>query len=238
MSDIKAAVPAWVSLCGQMAPIAGILVFAAPIPTMLQIQREKSVGALPMLPYSSMIVNCVVWFTYGLLKLEPKVWHTNSVGLFLGLYYCYVFHQFCPKNANSLPGTVWQHFQGTFLIASFILMVVVTMPKETATELVGKVGVFFCVLMFGSPLSALKNVIVMKSAKALPLPFTLATCVNCVLWSVFGLLDTHDFNIYAPNILGLCCGIAQLALIGIYGEGTTSSIKSSSEGEELKSNIA
>lgn len=238
MNEATTVIPFWVSLCGQMAPMAAAVVFAAPIPTMRQIQQEKSVGALPLLPYSSMIVNCVVWVAYGLLKPEPKVWQTNSFGLVLGVFYFYVFRKHCPKSANSLPGTVPQHIQGTVLLVTLVLMIAAGMPKESASELIGKMGVFFCVMMFGSPLAALKNVLLTKSAKALPLPFTLATVVNCGLWSVFGLLETHDFNIYAPNLLGLACGIAQLALIGIYGDGKSLSSPKPSEVEMLKGDMA
>lgn len=167
------------------------------------------------------------------------MWQTNAFGLVLAFYYVSVFRKHCPKSANGLPGTVPQHIQGTVIIVTFILLIAAALPKESSTDLIGKMGVFFCALMFGSPLAALRNVILTKSAKALPLPFTLATVINCGLWSVFGLLDAHDFNIYAPNLLGLACGIAQLTLIGIYGDGKSSpSAPTSSEVEMLKSETA
>jgi solute carrier family 50 (sugar transporter) len=85
-----------------------------------------------------------------------------------------------------------------------------------AAEIIGTMGVVFCVAMFASPLSALKSVLATKSAKSIPLPFTLAAIVNCFLWSVVGLMDMKDFNIYAPNLLGLLFGLIQLALKLIY----------------------
>mmetsp|Transcript_33565 Transcript_33565/g.68544 ORF Transcript_33565/g.68544 Transcript_33565/m.68544 type:complete len:195 (-) Transcript_33565:214-798(-) len=187
----------------------------------MKIHRDQSVGGLPLLPYSSMIVNCVVWVTYGLLKSEPKVWQTNSFGLVLGTYYFAMFHRNCKKGANNLPGTASQHIQAMTVIITFTFLVAATMAKEGAAEIIGKAGVVFCVLLFASPLAALRTVIQTGSAKTIPLPFTVATVINCVLWSVFGLLDRNDFNIYAPNLLGLFFGIVQLMLIGWYGDGTS-----------------
>jgi len=228
----------WVSLCGKMAPIASIVVFTAPLPTMRRIQRDRSVGALPMLPYSSMIVACALWISYGVLKSEPKVYRTNSIGMVFSSCYFLFFRKYCPRSANGLPGTVPQHIRGIILIVSLTIMIHVTMAKDKAAELIGKTGVVFCVLLFASPLAALKNVLLTKSAKSIPLPFTIATVINCGLWSVFGLLEKHDFNIYAPNLLGLAFGIAQLALIGIYGDGGAVSSANHSEVETLKIEMA
>lgn len=60
-----AAVPAWVSLSGQMAPIASFVVSMSPLPTIQKIKKDKNVGSMPLLPYSSMTVNCFVWMVYG-----------------------------------------------------------------------------------------------------------------------------------------------------------------------------
>lgn len=61
-----AAVPKWISLCGTAAPFSALAVFAAPVPTIQKIIKEKRVNAgLPLLPYSSMVVNSFVWFVYG-----------------------------------------------------------------------------------------------------------------------------------------------------------------------------
>ena len=60
-------VPAWVSLSGQAAPLAAFVVFLAPYPTIRKMMVEKSVGQMPLLPYSSMFVNGFVWSVYGRL---------------------------------------------------------------------------------------------------------------------------------------------------------------------------
>ena len=90
-----------------------------------------------------------------------------------------------------------------------------------AASLVGNVAVVFCLLMFASPLSALKTVLRTRSARSIPLPFTLATVLNCFLWSVAGLGEFRDFNIYFPNLLGLAFGLIQVALKIVFENGPT-----------------
>ena len=65
MDTQVAQTPEWVTLCSKAAPIAAVIVFAAPIPTVRNIIKNKSVGKLPLLPYSSMVGSTFVWITYG-----------------------------------------------------------------------------------------------------------------------------------------------------------------------------
>jgi len=55
----------FVNLCGLIAPFSSIAVCLAPIPTVNKIASDRSVGNLPLLPYSSMFVNGFVWVVYG-----------------------------------------------------------------------------------------------------------------------------------------------------------------------------
>jgi solute carrier family 50 protein (sugar transporter) len=178
-----------------------------------------------------MIANCFLWTSYGILLQESKIWFTNLVGLMLALFYFQQFTKVAPTHSPSLPGSVKQHWQaclgvigGTVL---WMILCAITVRRKGmwmpyAAGMIGNMGVLFCLLMFASPLSALKTVIQTKSAKSIPLPYSLATCLNCFLWSVAGLGEFGDFNIYFPNLLGLTCGLFQVALKIIYGNGPTS----------------
>lgn len=227
-------VPAWVKFCSNTAPLAAIVVFMAPYPTIRQVQKDRSVGNLPLLPYSSMIANCILWFAYGILRNESKVWFTNLVGLVFGLFYFLKFIKYTQPKSTSLPGTVRQHFQGCLAIiaisAAWIFACYLTVRRKGmwmpyAAGFIGNTAVIFCLLMFASPLSALKTVLRTRSAKSIPLPFTLATILNCFLWSVAGLGEFKDFNIYFPNLLGLAFGLIQVGLKIHFDYGSTAGIK-------------
>jgi len=227
-------VPAWVRFCSSTAPLAAIVVFMAPYPTLRQVQKDRSVGNLPLLPYSSMIANCILWFTYGILLKERKVWFTNLVGLIFGLFYFLKFIKYTQPKSTSLPGTVRQHMQGCLAIiagsAAWIIVCYLTVRRKDmwmtyAAGFIGNTAVMFCLLMFASPLSALKTVLRTRSAKSIPLPFTLATILNCFLWSVAGLGEFKDFNIYFPNLLGLAFGLIQVGLKILFDYGSSTGSK-------------
>ena len=148
----------------------------------------------------------------GVLKSESKIWSANGVGLVLGLWYFLEFVKVCPKKSSTLPGSVVQHMQGIggFWSGSSLLAFLF------GPRWVGNLGVALCVVMFASPLAALKVVLQTKSSNAIPLPFTLAAVFNCFVWSATGILEMHDHNIYVPNLLGLALGLTQLSLKVIF----------------------
>mmetsp|Transcript_23924 Transcript_23924/g.58468 ORF Transcript_23924/g.58468 Transcript_23924/m.58468 type:complete len:180 (+) Transcript_23924:267-806(+) len=166
-----------------------------------------------------MIVSSFLWLAYGVLIHEPTVWRTNTCGLFMSLYYFMRFVKHSPPKSPTLPGSVQQHSNAVLCIVFGTLAIIYALPFQDPASLIGKIAVIFCVAMFASPLSALQTVIQTKSAKSIPLPFTIATIINCLLWSIVGLFDIKDFNIYFPNLLGLACGMAQLGLKLYYGGG-------------------
>ena len=217
----------FVDVCVIIAPIASVMCSLAPIPTIVRIHLDKSVGKLPLLPYSSMISNSFVWLMYGILWGSPSIWGTSTVGVALGACYYAVFARNCGPDATSLPGTARQHLLGTMGIVSINLCLAIIDASGVARtrEIIGKEGVIICIILFASPLAALRNVIATKSAASIPLPFTLACFINCIAWFVLGWWRARDFNIYFPNILGLSCAIAQLALKGVYGNGTRNIVK-------------
>eukprot|EP00980_Cylindrotheca_fusiformis_P001142 scaffold319_cov97-Cylindrotheca_fusiformis.AAC.2 len=166
-----------------------------------------------------MIASSFLWLSYGALIREPAVWRTNACGLFMALFYFLRFVKYAPAKATTLPGSVRHHANGILAIVFGTIAIIYVIPIKDPASLVGDIAVFLCVAMFASPLSALKTVLDTKSAKSIPLPFTIATIANCFLWSVVGLFDIRDFNIYFPNLLGLACGILQLALKLYFGDG-------------------
>ena len=135
---------------------------------------------------------------------------TGIVGAVLGGYYFKEFIKYIPKE---LPR---QHIA---VLATIILMntfIFYKYPKRKAAEVIGKEGVLLYIILFASPLIKLKNVIESKSAVSIPLPFTIASIMNCSLWTIVGMFLMNDFNVYFPAAMGLSSALAQLLLKGIY----------------------
>ena len=162
--------------------------------------------------------------TYGILKSEAKVWSCNSFSTILGIYYFASFAKFSPKASPTLPGSVATHFKATVGAILTTLAVAASMSKTKAASILGSAGVAICIALFASPLAALKTVFKTKSADSIPLPCAIAATVNCVFWFVTGWFDMKDMNIWLPNGLGLACGLLQIALKLIYGDGSKAAL--------------
>lgn len=63
------ACPAWVSVCGKLAPLASISLYLAPLSSTRKVIKDKSIGNLPLLPHTTMLGNAALWMTYGKQKL-------------------------------------------------------------------------------------------------------------------------------------------------------------------------
>lgn len=163
-----------------------------------------------------MIANSFVWVMYGLLKYLPSVYLSNAVGVILGMYYFRTYTKYCTMMGAAKQ--IRMHFRGAACIIMANLCLAQLLEKDVAADIIGKEGVFYCIVLFASPLVALKHVLETKSASSIPLPFTIACFVNCFCWSMTGWFTMKDFNIYFPNLLGLSCACAQLVLKGVYGD--------------------
>ena len=136
---------------------------------------------------------------------------TGIAGAVLGGYYFKEFIKYIPKKE-----LYQQHIT---VLATIILMntyIYYKFPKRKAAEIVGKEGVLLYIILFASPLCKLKNVIESKSAVSIPLPFTIASTLNCSLWTIVGMFLMNDFNVFFPAAMGLSSALAQLLLKGMY----------------------
>jgi solute carrier family 50 (sugar transporter) len=206
-----------VETCSQLAPITSMILFAAPVPTIIQIISSKSVGSLPLLPYSSMIANAILWTTYGILRKESSIYTCNGIGAVLAILYLLQFIRYSPSKSSTLPGSVLQHVSVITLVAIGAIVLALQTYIKNPADIIGSIAVLFCIAMFASPLSALKTVIQTKSASSIPLPLAIASIANCLLWLVTGVYKMKDFNVIVPNFMGLASGIAQIALKLKYG---------------------
>lgn len=76
---------AFIDLCGTIAPYCGVICFLAPLPTIYQISRGKTVGNYPLLPYSSMVCNCFVWVWDSERPTEGLGFQRGGLGVGFGL---------------------------------------------------------------------------------------------------------------------------------------------------------
>ena len=192
-------------------PVCAQAVFFSPLATMKTIREKGTTSDLPMLPYTMMACNGFLWMCYGSLVGDTTVIAANVSAFCLGLLYCGVFLKYRSETAAT-AAPIMLAGSAALAVASMVTL----LPHQLAVDAVGMTGCGVVVAMFGGPLQSIKRVIAEKSTASLPFPMAVATCANCIAWTLYGLLVADPY-IYLPNMLGFLSGLTQLALFARYG---------------------
>ena len=211
-----------VVLTGDMAtalqvstPLASQILFLSPLQAMASF-REEGTRDASALPYAAMVVNGFAWCAYGLTvgaAPDLTIIAGNAGGVAFGLYYCGIFGKHMSPDSDAQT-----YFAGAAAVSAAILFATVTLPVQEAHELIGLAGVAFSVLMFSGPLASVQAILRDCSASSLPLGFTVATVLNCILWATYGMFVIQDPLVWGPNVAGLVASATQLSLYAKYGE--------------------
>lgn len=193
-------------------PILLQFVFFSPLPAVKAFRDSGTTGDVSIAPYSMMVANGTLWFTYGALLSNPTIMLPNVTAIGMGAGYCLTFMRYRSPQAVVAP---YLATSGAIIAAT--VGAAATMPISTSTNIVGYLGCGVCVAMFAGPLASMSAVIRDRSAASIPLGFTLFSTLNTTVWLGYGALVLGDPFIWGPNTLGLASSLTQLALIARFG---------------------
>ncbi|XP_057293339.1 sugar transporter SWEET1-like [Hydractinia symbiolongicarpus] len=196
---------------GSLAVIASFLIYAAGSKTCYNIIRRKTTGDVTLFPFIASLYCGVIWLKYGLLTNLFNLTLASGVNticqiIFIIVYYIYSLDR---RKCNrllmlSIP---------TLYAVLFYIKYVTTKPE--AIIYLGLIGSATSILMSGSPLVSLVEVIKLKSTQSLDFGFIVANALSAFLWSLFGFL-VHDMNVFIPNGIGFLLTAVQLSLFKLY----------------------
>merc|ERR1719215_1400114 len=183
---------------------------------MAGIKKAGTTGKMPLLPFSAMAAQGLLWTLYGLVAGNPAIYTPNSLAMLLGLRYCSIFSSYCPPEADWLPGKKGLHATFLVLLAAFAGTLATFASASTTMNVIGIVGNAMTMLMFAGPLVAVQTVIKEKSTSSMSFSFTCVVTVNCILWFFYGYFMLGDPYIWLSNVVGLALSIIQLGLFAVY----------------------
>ncbi|KAL0489539.1 hypothetical protein AKO1_010474, partial [Acrasis kona] len=93
----------------------------------------------------------------------------------------------------------------------YALYTTYTDESKKVLSFIGVCAACASLLMIGSPLIQLRQVIVKKNSDSIPATLAAAATASSLTWWMYGIIE-HDSNIYVPNFIGAVLGILQLAL--------------------------
>ena len=74
-----------INVLGICCNIIVIILFASPLSTIAKVVSTRSSASLNRPFMAVQVLNCALWFTYGLMIGDIYVWIPNAIGLLLGL---------------------------------------------------------------------------------------------------------------------------------------------------------
>ncbi|CAL1367677.1 unnamed protein product [Linum trigynum] len=205
------------TVVGIIGNVISFFLFLSPLPTFVQIIKQKAVQDFKADPYVMTLLNCAMWSLYGMPFVKPDsllVVTINGFGFFLELIYVAIFLIFSPwVKRRKLIITLL--VETAFFIGVLLITLLVFHAPPKRAMFVGLLCIIFNVIMYASPLTVVKMVIKTKSVKYMPFFLSLAGFCNGIVWTIYALLK-FDVNILIPNGLGSLFALLQLVLYAIY----------------------
>ncbi|KAI4324987.1 hypothetical protein MLD38_030424 [Melastoma candidum] len=240
---------------GVLGNATSLLLYAAPVLTFSRVIRKRSTEEFSCVPYIIALLNCLIYTWYG-LPIVSKEWENfpvvtiNGLGVVLEFTFILIYILFT-SNKNKAESSI--HLNHSCLQMKLVATLVAVVLAFNAIAVVstfmlhdhhhrkmfvGSIGLVASVAMYGSPLVAMRRVIMTKSVEFMPFYLSLFSFLASSLWMAYGLLG-HDLILASPNLAGSPLGLLQLLLYckyrkrGVMGGGGEQVV---SNWEDLESN--
>ncbi|KAK9671742.1 hypothetical protein RND81_12G051200 [Saponaria officinalis] len=199
---------------GVVGNVISLLMFLSPLSTFMRIVRNKSTENFESVPYICTLLNASLWTYYGIIKPELLVSTINGFGVIVEIVFVALFLIFAPRKMKIKTGIL----VGLLDILFFGAAIVVPKLALEGRQQVDALG-FVCaglnVVMYGSPLAAMKTVVKTKSVEYMPFLLSFFFFLNGGIWTLYAFLR-QDIYLLVPNGMGCILGAAQLVLYAIY----------------------
>ncbi|KAF7834516.1 bidirectional sugar transporter SWEET17 [Senna tora] len=187
---------------GVIGNIISVLMFLSPVPTFWRIIKQRSTEDFESLPYICTLLNSSLWTYYGIIKAgEYLVATVNGFGVAVEIAYV----------KTAIVGGILD--VGFF--AAAVIATQLALKGEARSSAVGIMGAALNIVMYASPLSAMKAVVTTRSVEYMPFLLSLFMFLNGAVWLFYAIL-VRDYILGVPNGTGLLLGAVQLVLYGIY----------------------
>ncbi|EPZ32924.1 hypothetical protein ROZALSC1DRAFT_31310 [Rozella allomycis CSF55] len=204
-------------LLGQIVPALGacisIFLFLSPMKAFMVHSTKYDFNPLAAI---TMILNCLSWIFYGIFVKDIYIITPNVPGLTLSVWYTVnVYHHGVANNPQR------KYYDAILVLGIFLILLVDSaiapqlLDVAAAQTMAGYMCIIMLLFFYISPLSTLANCVKEKSAVSIHFGLSVASLVNGLLWTVYG-IAIQDAFVYGPNFVGCLSASVQLLLKFIY----------------------
>lgn len=201
-----------ISFLSWTATIATVGFFISGVLTCQKMVQNGSTDNVPLLPFVTTFLNCMMWASYGILKNDSALIPVNLSGMMLQVLYILCFLYYCKQKGKELKIILYAALVSLALY--FYVMQYITEETQRVAHL-GFACIIFTVTMQASPLAAVAKVVRTKSTESMQFIFSFMMVLVSFLWLCYG-IAVDDINIKVPNASGVILGLIQLSLFCIY----------------------
>lgn len=202
--------PIGVKFLGWISTIVAALMLASPAITAKAILDEKGIGRFSIIPFCGIWINCVWMVSYALVINNDVLMACNLIGVVVGSGCILVFYRFAPPEDLYFNSMVLLAGNGSALL--LVVLPPFYFSQQTLTNFFGVLAVLGCLIMFGSPLSLIKEIISKGDASNVALVNLGFGLLSTTLWILYGAI-IQDYYVGAPQIGGLLLCLVQVALV-------------------------
>ncbi|KAI3968538.1 hypothetical protein MKX01_007848 [Papaver californicum] len=207
---------------GVLGNFISVLVFLSPIETFCRIVRSKSTEEFKSLPYICTLLNTLLWTYYGVTKPGAYLVATiNGFGVVIETIYIILFLIYASRRVKCKTAQLVVVLD-IVLFAAAVLITHYALDGDVRINAIGFLGAGLNIVMYGSPLAAMKTVVTTKSVEYMPFFLSFFLFLNGGIWCFYAILVKDPF-LGVPNGIGFILGILQLALYARYRNSTNSS---------------
>nr|XP_043612276.1 bidirectional sugar transporter SWEET17-like [Erigeron canadensis] len=208
---------------GIIGNIISVLMFLSPAKTFWQIVKKGSTEEFESLPYICTLLNSSLWTYYGITKPGSYLVATvNGFGILVEIVYISLFLIYAPPRTRAKTAKV-AFVVDVLVFVGAVLATQFGMEGDMRIDVIGFMGAALNIVMYASPLSAMRLVVTTKSVEYMPFLLSLFLFLNGGVWTFYAFL-VQDWFLAVPNGTGFIFGFAQLALYSIYRKSKPSKI--------------
>ncbi|KAG8363858.1 hypothetical protein BUALT_Bualt19G0066300 [Buddleja alternifolia] len=200
---------------GVIGNIISVLMFLSPVKTFLRIVSKKSTEEFDSLPYICTLLNSSLWTYYGITKPGSYLVATvNGFGVVVEIIYVALFLLFAPPRKRAKTAILFVVVD-VGLLAAAMSITYFLMSGDMKINTIGFMCSGLNVIMYASPLSAMKTVVTRKSVEYMPFLLSFFLFLNGAVWTFYAVL-VKDWFLGVPSGIGFVFGTVQVVLYAMY----------------------
>lgn len=196
----------------------------------LKIKQQRSTKNITFFPFLTSCLSSILWTKYGILTDDVPLCSVGIIGMILQSTYL-LFYYLNTRDKKWLSRRLMVSFLGVCSLLTYIKYY--TEDYDTAVYHLGFIASGFTIVVYGSPLISVVNVIKHRSTEFMTFSMCMATFIVSLLWTIYGHLVQDNF-ILIPNGIGVILGSMQLLLFVLYPRTSQRTITSEMRSKPVK----